>query len=181
MARISLSELRTRASTVDREKVDATTEAEILAQRAADPDAPSKMPADAHSVTPPKALRVRLGLTQPEMAAALGIPVGTWRNWEQGRVRLDPTATALLRIVSREPAMALAVLAPTEIATAGDDVAEIQGHVGRELGRYLGSDLGKKGSGRDVERRADDLMTAAQAEAILSLLPEGKSTRHGRG
>lgn len=111
MARISLSELRTRASTVDREKVDATTEAEILAQRAADPDAPSEMPADARSVTPPKALRVRLGMTQPEMAAALGIPIGTWRNWEQGRVRLDPTATALLRIVSYDPDMALEALA----------------------------------------------------------------------
>lgn len=111
MARISLSELRTRASTVDRAKVDATTEADILTQRAADPDAPSEMPADAHAVTPPKALRVRLGMTQPEMAAALGIPIGTWRNWEQGRVRLDPTATALLRIVSHDPDMALKALA----------------------------------------------------------------------
>ena len=111
MARVTLSELRTRASTVDQAKVDATTEAEVQSQRAADPDAPSEMPADAYSVEPPKALRVRLGMTQPEMAAALGIPVGTWRNWEQGRVRLDPTANALLRIVSREPAVALAALA----------------------------------------------------------------------
>jgi putative transcriptional regulator len=124
MARISLSELRTRTSTVDRAKVDATTEADILAQRAADPDAPSEMPADVYVVEPPKALRVRLGMTQPEMAAALGIPIGTWRNWEQGRVRLDPTANALLRIVSREPALALAVLAPTDAGDAADAVGQ---------------------------------------------------------
>jgi putative transcriptional regulator len=139
MARISLSELRTRASTVDRAKVDVTTEAEILAQRTSDPDAPAEMPADAHPVTPPKALRVRLGMTQPEMAAALGIPVGTWRNWEQGRVRLDPTASALLRIVSHNPGMALSALAHPDIkpssrlAETEKRIAEVMQRLAQEV------------------------------------------------
>ncbi|GJD34221.1 helix-turn-helix domain-containing protein [Methylobacterium aerolatum] len=111
MARISLNDLRSRASTVDRARVEAASEADILAERAADPDAPGDLPADARIVEPPRALRVRLGLTQPEMAEALRIPLGTWRNWEQGRTSLEPAALSLLRIVAREPAMAFASLA----------------------------------------------------------------------
>lgn len=111
MARMTLEELRTRTSTVDRAKVDATTEAEIEAHRAADGDADLGVPADAHVVESPRALRVRLGMTQPEMAAALSVPLGTWRNWEQGRVSLEPAAAALLRLVSHDPGAALRVLA----------------------------------------------------------------------
>ena len=112
MARMTLEEIRNRPSTVDRAKVEATTEAEIEAHRAADGDADLDVPADARVIESPRALRVRLGLTQPEMASALNIPLGTWRNWEQGRVSLEPAAVALLRVVSRAPAAALAALAP---------------------------------------------------------------------
>lgn len=114
MARISLSELRTRASTVDRVKLDATTEADIEAQRAQDGDANLEVPPTARAVEPPKALRVRLGMTQPEMASALNVPLGTWRNWEQGRVNLEPAAAALLRIVSHDPMAALSALGEPE-------------------------------------------------------------------
>jgi len=31
------------------------------------------------------------------------VPVATWRNWEQGRVRLDPAVQTLLRVLWREP------------------------------------------------------------------------------
>lgn len=169
MARISLSELRTRASTVDREKADAITEAEIMTQRALDPDAPSEMQTNARSVEPPKALRVRLGMTQPEMAAALGIPVGTWRNWEQGRVRLDPAAHALLRIISREPAVALAALSPGEtgagaIASTSERIEEIRQRLATE---------------------AEALATAAAArgsvvtDELLRVIGPATSTRHG--
>ena len=169
MARISLSELRTRASTVDRAKADATTEADILAQRAADPDAPSEMPAGARSVEPPKALRVRLGLTQPEMAAAIGIPVGTWRNWEQGRVRLDPAAHALLRILSREPAVALAALSPAEadtgaVAVTSERIEEVRQRLFAE-----------------AEARAASMTarSAAVADELLRATAPAASTRHG--
>lgn len=111
MARMTLEEIRNRASTVDRAKVEATTEAEIEAHRAADGDADLDVTAGARTVESPRSLRVRLGMTQPEMAAALSIPLGTWRNWEQGRVTLEPAAAALLRVVSHNPAVALAALA----------------------------------------------------------------------
>lgn len=122
MARMTLEEIRNRPSTVDRAKVEATTEAEIEAHRAADGDVGLNVPADARIIESPRALRVRLGLTQPEMASALNIPLGTWRNWEQGRVSLEPAAVALLRVVSHAPAAALAALAPTEGAIGKDAV-----------------------------------------------------------
>ncbi|TLU71616.1 hypothetical protein FE263_16860 [Lichenicoccus roseus] len=37
------------------------------------------------------------------MAELLHVPVATWRNWEQSRVRLDPAVKTLLRVVLREP------------------------------------------------------------------------------
>lgn len=128
MARMTLEEIRNRASTVDRAKVEATTEAEIEAHRAADGDADLEVPSDARVIESPRGLRVRLGMTQPEMAAALGIPLGTWRNWEQGRVSLEPAAVALLRVVSRAPDAALAALSPPE-AIADNDPAASRGIV----------------------------------------------------
>ncbi|WP_342356184.1 helix-turn-helix domain-containing protein [Acetobacter thailandicus] len=42
-------------------------------------------------------------LTQTDIAALAGVPVATWRNWEQGRVSLDPAVRTLLRVLWREP------------------------------------------------------------------------------
>ncbi|WP_186384051.1 helix-turn-helix domain-containing protein [Methylobacterium dankookense] len=118
---MSLNELRTRASTVDRAKVDATTEADIEAQRAADGDADLAVPNAARVVEAPRALRVRLAMTQREIADALRIPLGTWRNWEQGRVALEPAAAALIAIVSRMPELAFDALAHPEPEKRQDD------------------------------------------------------------
>jgi len=49
------------------------------------------------------ALRTFLGLTQTELARAVGISVHTLRNWEQGRRQPEGPATALLRIAVRHP------------------------------------------------------------------------------
>ncbi|MGU3662198.1 helix-turn-helix domain-containing protein [Methylobacterium fujisawaense] len=169
MARISLSELRTRASTVDRAKVDATTEADILAQRSSDPDAPAEMPTDAQTVEPPKALRVRLGMTQSEIAAALGIPVGTWRNWEQGRVRLDPTASALLRIISREPAIAFAVLAPAASISVDEEIVVTSQRLMELIELQSGRQI-------DPEDVAASVATQELLQRVMAGLPQ---TRHG--
>ena len=110
MAKVNLDDLRRRASTVDRARLDATTEADI--HRHMVEDGYVTVPALSHArvVLPPKALRIRLALTQQEMADALRIPVGTWRNWEQGRVALDPAARSLLAVVQASPETALSAL-----------------------------------------------------------------------
>jgi putative transcriptional regulator len=61
---------------------------------------------------PPSRIREQIGMTQVEFAKLLRIPVATLRNWEQGRVRIDPAARALFRILNRDPKHALKALAP---------------------------------------------------------------------
>ena len=51
----------------------------------------------------PSTVRRHLKLTQKDIAALTGVPVATWRNWEQGRVRLDAAVQTLLRVLWREP------------------------------------------------------------------------------
>lgn len=50
-----------------------------------------------------KALRHFVGLTQDQLALAMGISVHTLRNWEQGRRQPEGPAIALLRIAARHP------------------------------------------------------------------------------
>ncbi len=42
------------------------------------------------------ALRLRLGLTQEEAARKMGVPLNTWRNWEQGRTAINVYAVRLI-------------------------------------------------------------------------------------
>ena len=53
------------------------------------------------------ALRRFLGLTQEQLASAMGISVHTLRNWEQGRRHPEGPALALLRIIARHPRVIL--------------------------------------------------------------------------
>ena len=62
MAKISLNALRARASTVDRAKLDATTDVAIEAHRAEDGYADLPVPLTARVGEASKSLRVRLGL-----------------------------------------------------------------------------------------------------------------------
>ena len=50
-----------------------------------------------------KTLRRALGLTQEEFAARYHIPLGTLRDWEQGRTEPDQPARAYLRVIARNP------------------------------------------------------------------------------
>lgn len=47
--------------------------------------------------------RKRTGLSQGNFARAIGIVLGTLRNWEQGRVTPKGTAETLLRIIEQHP------------------------------------------------------------------------------
>ena len=60
-----------------------------------------------------KALRSKLGLSQPKFAALLHVNVGTLRNWEQGLREPTGPAKALLIAISRDPTHVLKALAAT--------------------------------------------------------------------
>jgi putative transcriptional regulator len=98
-------------------RLDAMTEEEIEAIAASDPDNPPSTEEElargvfARDV---RLARKTLGLSQEAFAAALGLPVATLRNWEQGRFNPDPAARALVRLVKDDPARAVRVLAPAE-------------------------------------------------------------------
>jgi len=64
----------------------------------------------------PKNLRRRLNMTQEQFAEALGLPVATLRNWEQGRNGIDPAGKSLLILLARDPEAALATLAAARAA-----------------------------------------------------------------
>jgi len=50
-----------------------------------------------------KTLRRALALTQEEFAARFKIPLGTLRDWEQGRSEPDQPAKAYLTVIARDP------------------------------------------------------------------------------
>ena len=52
-----------------------------------------------------KVIRRALSLTQEEFALRYGIPLGTLRDWEQGRSEPDQPAKAYLRVIAAEPAV----------------------------------------------------------------------------
>ena len=82
------------------------SEAEISAAAAADPDARPMTPeqlATAKRIPRIKTLRRALGLTQEEFAARYHIPVGTLRDWEQGRSEPDQPARAYLAVIAGDP------------------------------------------------------------------------------
>ena len=78
------------------------TEAEIEAAAADYPDARPMTPEQlrtARRVPRIKTLRRALALTQEEFAARYHIPLGTLRDWEQGRSEPDQPARAYLELV----------------------------------------------------------------------------------
>lgn len=50
-----------------------------------------------------KVIRRALELTQEEFARRFHIPVGTLRDWEQGRAEPDQPAKAYLILIARDP------------------------------------------------------------------------------
>ena len=48
-------------------------------------------------------VRSELHKTQPAFAKLLGIPVGTLRDWEQGRKQPDSAAVTLIKVAQSHP------------------------------------------------------------------------------
>ena len=105
----SLADMEAEAHDVDFAMIDATTDADRERHRLEDGEA-RLTGAKARLVVPPAVVRKRLGLSQSAFAALLNVPLGTLKNWEQGRVAPDPAARALLVILYREPEAATRAL-----------------------------------------------------------------------
>ena len=96
----------TKTATHDWTRFDAMTDADVHAAALADPDAQPLTDADmARPNRTPRArtLRRALGLTQEAFAARYQIPLGTLRDWEQGRAEPDQPARAYLRAIAGDP------------------------------------------------------------------------------
>jgi len=94
---------------VDRARPDASTEEDLrrhMIEDGADPDEKPRF----EPAVQPQELRKKLGMTQTQFAALLGIPVATLRNWEQERFVMEAAARTLLKLIDREPEAALRAL-----------------------------------------------------------------------
>jgi putative transcriptional regulator len=82
------------------------TEEEINAAALSDPDNPPLTPerqSRLKRVPQVKVMRRALRLTQEEFSARYRIPLGTLRDWEQGKSEPDQAARAYLMVIAREP------------------------------------------------------------------------------
>jgi putative transcriptional regulator len=95
--RKSLPEIQASRLRVDKERLKAITDAEIAADSDTAPDVSDKALAPE-----PRVLRAAAGMTQEEFARVLNVPIGTLRNWEQGRTPPDAAAATLFRLMAKD-------------------------------------------------------------------------------
>jgi putative transcriptional regulator len=87
-------------------RFDAMSETQRHAAAMSDPDARPLTEKDLGRLkrTPQvRIIRRALGLSQDEFAARYQIPIGTLRDWEQGRATPDQAARAYLKVIARDP------------------------------------------------------------------------------
>ena len=87
-------------------RLRAMTDEEVTAAAISDPDArplPPEQLRAARRVPRTKTLRRALALTQEEFAMLYHIPLGTLRDWEQGRCEPDQPARAYLAVIAHDP------------------------------------------------------------------------------
>lgn len=97
----------------DWSRADAMTAEEIHAAALSDPDAQPWTEEELRKVKPrPRAFVIRRAfrLTQEEFAAKFQIPLGTLRDWEQGRKEPDAAARAYLKAIAGDPDAVAAAL-----------------------------------------------------------------------
>jgi putative transcriptional regulator len=90
----------------DWRRADALTDEEIHAAALSDPDAQPLTPerlARMKRTPRVRIIRRALGLSQEEFANRFHIPLGTLRDWEQGRKEPDTAARAYLTVIGRNP------------------------------------------------------------------------------
>lgn len=99
----------------DWSRFDAMTPEERHAAALADPDAQPLTDADMARMKPtPRVSIIRraMHLTQEEFSQRFRIPLGTLRDWEQGRKEPDAASRAYLLVIARNPTAVTEALAP---------------------------------------------------------------------
>jgi putative transcriptional regulator len=82
------------------------SDAAITAAALSDPDNKPRTPQrekKLRRIPQVRVMRKALGLTQEEFAAHFHIPLGTLRDWEQGKSKPDTCARAYLKVIARNP------------------------------------------------------------------------------
>jgi len=82
------------------------TAAEIEVAAKADPDARPMTEEElrtARRIPRVKTMRRALGITQEEFATRYHVPLGTLRDWEQGRTEPDQPTRAYLAVIAHDP------------------------------------------------------------------------------
>jgi len=62
-----------------------------------------------------RVIRHALKLSQEEFAERFHIPIGTLRDWEQGRKEPDAAARAYLKVIGRNPTAVAKALQPSPV------------------------------------------------------------------
>jgi putative transcriptional regulator len=99
----------------DWSRFDAMTEEEKHAAALSDPDAQPLTEEEMNRmrrIPRAKIIRRALGLSQEEFAARFHIPIGTLRDWEQGRAEPDQAARAYLTVIASAPEIVSNALKP---------------------------------------------------------------------
>jgi putative transcriptional regulator len=120
-------------TTLGKRLIQAAEEARAIARGEADPSTYRvHVPADLDV----KAIRQGLNLTQAEFSARYGFPLGTLRDWEQGKGKPDTSARAYLLVIKNDPqaverALHAALInpAPVDANIALSSNVTIPGHV----------------------------------------------------
>ncbi len=139
----------------DWSRSDAMSEAERHAAALADPDAQPLSPEDLQRKkrTPQvRIVRRALGLSQEEFATRFQIPLGTLRDWEQGRKEPDAAARAYLMVIGRDPDSVTAALHSTTSTAAFYDTTSSRSPILASSTEHPMSDKDK--NQLYVERRA---------------------------
>ena len=111
IVRKTLGQAKAEGGYIDREKFDSFTDADIERMIDENPDLAPRN----ETLVPlleARDVRRKLGLTPPQFAKKLGVPVATIRGWEREFTPADPVLQALLRILDRMPKSALRALDP---------------------------------------------------------------------
>lgn len=108
--------------TTDWDALDKLSDEEVERRAKSDPDGKPLTEDDLRKLRRSprvRVLRMALGLTQEEFADAYGIPVGTLRDWEQGRREPDQASKTLLKLIEVIPQEVRAALAGESLSGTG--------------------------------------------------------------